>query len=285
MVWNNPISFYDDDGKGRKKFTKLYPETEVDPQTGKIYRHIGETYSTISSKSFKVDIRVWEVGIKGKGAYLFTRSERATQLVVDAHGGYNSFSNDIIPLTSDMPVITVLNPHSTYLLSEFKDIEKGGAFAKISYEQVELVSKEAVTAFEEFGHKKITGTKTSVAIRNYGIGKFAEAKAMPSTTPDYYQFVANVLDAQRLSKTDKSKWFDILTLRKSGPTLTLRDVLKIAQEEGYQEVICAFCRGPYSDVFTRKKTYNARTTSPLSQPLIKPWKSTLPPIIEGNDSL
>lgn len=141
MVHNNPITFYDNDGKKpTPTFKALYPVKEKNPVTGKTYRSIQEVAGGIT-----VDVKVFELDT----TYLLKGSTPAKRLVIHSHGEIlpGAFGH-VIRLEANTPTITVLGPHEEKLdlaIANFQ--EKNISYAKISYKGITLTSTQAEMAF------------------------------------------------------------------------------------------------------------------------------------------
>lgn len=90
--------------------------------------------------------------------------------------------------------------------------------------------------------KKITGTTTERAVSNYSLTK-RETEPEHKLFKHYFEQLAFSIENLR---DESAEPFDILTIKKqrTGPTMTAADMFSIAEAEGYEEAVFAFCRVP-----------------------------------------
>lgn len=295
-----PISSDEVDGR----FKTLHPETGRDETTGHRYHVISEVHGLqrgARSEPVKLDMVAINVGKerKGKkqGAYLFTTREKMAgmdtveQVYVDAHGGFNSLAHDVIILKSEMPSVVFLGPHKKIL---YTSPFVYNPYAEVSFEGITLTSKQAKADFDAFGYKTITGTSTMGAIRNYCLSKFVQKLRGEKKGMYYRDYTAFFMQDKRqleeslrtvrdpntratilrlLGLEDKAlPFFDTIAIRESGPELSARDTIEIAQEHRYKKIIFSFCRGstnPFS--LAKEVDYAAAETELLEQPLFYSW--------------
>ncbi len=249
-------------------FKRLHPGRQINLKTNEWYRVISQTsaYPKKQQKegSFKLDIVAIEQGEKVKrerqGAYLFTTrksmegAEKKEQVTINSHGGFSSLVHDEVILTPEMPMVVFLGPHKKYLVfsiippkvpfAEFFFTELASVpYAEVCAKGITLVSKQAKDDFDALGYPIITGTSTLGAICNYSLSKFklSEEELLPQQGKHYFDYIVARMYLDRESKKEQ-RTTDMIVLRKKGPRLSARDMIKIAQEEGYTKVIFNCCR-------------------------------------------
>lgn len=126
MVGNNPITFYDSDGK--TKLRQLYSRgdttsgyvvfDEIPRGAGRYYRDIRIVPSPTTGEKLRVNVKAWEEGPTGKELYLLKGEREAKRLVVDSHGAFDRENLSDIELTPSTPKISYFNPHETKLITD-----------------------------------------------------------------------------------------------------------------------------------------------------------------------
>ncbi|WP_218814297.1 putative adhesin [Rickettsiella endosymbiont of Dermanyssus gallinae] len=280
-------------------FKELYPKLERDETTGERARVISEVSALPDMQEregrFNLDVIAVEEGVRDvngekQGAYVFTTQrkrvgeENIGRIVVDAHGAFKVSVRDEIILQPEMPTVTFLGPHGKILLAHLNHIHK--PYAAVSAKGITLMSKQAMNDFNAFGYERITGTPTIGAIRNYELGKNKEEEEKtlnPQQGKHYFESVVAFMHlGRKVEKVQKEggaprhkiqQAFDMIELRKKGPRLSARDMVKIAQERGYAQIIFSFCRSPLQKGFKRlpSNTYRADSTEQLKAPVFYSW--------------
>jgi hypothetical protein len=270
-------------------FKGLYEEPKK--IAGQIYWPIKEAFGFVDkSKVQRGDVSVFEVAIQGnkKAAYLFTGppslypDPRVKRLVVRTHGRFSpcqsggGMMEDIIQITPKMPIITLLGPHRE-MLSSGIDATINNTYAQLSSEGITLSSKQAQEHIR-LDYEKITGTKTTSAIRNYILSKLDTVPPVGSAAYVAHVFEAYAAYVSHSRSKEESQFVDIITLRRnpkrvpesgatiSHPQITLREMLIFAQERGYAEIILSFCR--CSEVST---IFDVKQTVLLPKAITIPW--------------
>lgn len=286
----------------RGGFKKRYPETEKNEVTGERYHPISKVYA-LSNKKGPVNLDMVAVNVgrekngKPMGAYLLTTrkkmdgEEHVEQVFLNAHGSFNSLRHDEVVLEPGMPIVSFLGPHKQIL---FGGLPWSSPYAEVSFEGITLTSKQAMNDFNTSGYKKITGTSTLGAIRNYDVSKFVIK--IKDSSVHYLEEVFFFMDEKRQTEAFLSEVrspqvaknmrerlgldervnpvFDILAIRDSGPDLSTRDMIQIAQKQGYKKIIFNLCRGPENPIFFtigKPARYASASTELLEQPLFYSW--------------
>jgi insecticidal toxin complex protein TccC len=263
---NNPITFIDEKGEQSKEdtFKRLYPEQKYDAELKKMYRPIRKIFDIFEEdiETVDVNIRVFELGVPDnqKAFYLFRGLVQKKRLVIDTHAIFDpEVSENVIYLKPDTPTIITLGPEGQELVS--LNSLPNQIYATISHEGICLWSEQAKLAFQKEGHRNVTGTTEKAAVLNYTLEKF---ETFPTVGYAAHRFEQIAVD---MTLSDEA---DILVARKSRNKnrFTVKEVLLIAQELGYEEVVFNFCR---THGQANPKEYKARDTTPLSKPIFKPW--------------
>jgi insecticidal toxin complex protein TccC len=278
MARNNPIIFYDDDGRMPKKsnpnvstFKELYPEEKWDIETGKKYR----TIRTVYSYNREVDVTVWEAGEeigKRNTLYWFTGPKKAKRLFMEPHGSFSKLAPQaIIHFKSDMPTVTTLNPHGKTLVSNITDVNQ--IYAKISHEGIELSSEQAKQHFEKSGYPKITGTTTKIAMLNYDIEKFPTNPHLGTEFSYMRHLFEDTAYYVWSSHMKEEESFDYVAVRKyRGTKVNFLDILLFAKAKGYQEVVFGSCRVLREQPESKRKEFIAYETVALENPEFISWE-------------
>jgi insecticidal toxin complex protein TccC len=301
MAHNNPITFYDDDGRDvkdtSKKLRELYPRVEsatgnivshyIPGESGQYYRDIKKIPGTFFSTT--VNYRALEVGPTGKELYLLTGKEQAKRVVIFAHGAFDPNVIREFYLTPASPKFTFLTPHGSRLLSYLKSImQKSPAiYAKVSYEGIEPTSENAERDLD-FSYSMITGAASEKALGQYYLHRLSTKKferaqqegassvqVFPNLYKHLFQYTAYLKSSLEKEGGPPT---DIVTLRKkAGHFISFERVVKFLQSMGYEEIVCHFCRGKGGRNVTGEQKFTFYTEQEVKQlpgsPILKTWDS------------
>jgi insecticidal toxin complex protein TccC len=288
MVGNNPITFYDSDGK--TKLRELYPR--IDSTTGEVVYHYepgepGRYYRDIkkipgSFFSKTVNYRVWETGPTGKELHLLKGKEQAERVLIHSHGIFDPYEIREFPLTPESPKFIFLTPHGSGLIAYVASmLQKSPAiYAEVSYEGITPMSKNAERDLD-FSYSMITGAASEKALGRYylkkletGIFNATGAPTYPSSYEHLFQYLAYL--KYSLEKQGGTP-IDIVSIRKKANYIRFERVVEVLQAMGYQEAICHFCRNKGVSEITTEKEFDFYAEKELKKlsaaPILKTWDS------------
>ncbi|QEZ93481.1 RHS repeat-associated core domain-containing protein [Proteus sp. CD3] len=293
MVRNNPVTLRDPDGRmpkfvtrflnhirpGRKHFINRLPtsfhEIKTDEWGGSLIEKV-ESWNREDSRDFKRETH-YAVSELGQHFTLYSTPDYPSkQLIVTAHGGFNSNSGTV-PIPDGM-TLEFLNPHRTKLMDPGLDntaIDKSLTLFSISNHHLELHNQVAIDEMDRLGIFSVTGDLYNMNWKATGNDKDGwfnitnyELYEYEKDTPDE---ISNVLAANRAliqANQKQAVRTDIVTVKKtttingdSTPSVATIGMLFNELKENnikYDNIVCSFCR---SESGKAKSGYNPLTAT------------------------
>uniref|UniRef100_UPI00301C5CD1 RHS repeat domain-containing protein n=2 Tax=Proteus terrae TaxID=1574161 RepID=UPI00301C5CD1 len=276
MVRNNPVTLHDPDGRAptpstastsattSEHFINRLPTSFHEIKTndwGESIIKQAETWNQEDSLDFKRETH-YAVSELGKHFTLYSTPDHPSkQLIVFAHGGFNSNSG-AVPIPNGM-TLEFLNPHRTKLMDpglENIAMDKSLTLFSISNHHLELHNQVAIDEMESLGIRAVTGDshdtnwkatrnekKRRFSITNYDIAEIGE---------DILDEISNALAVnQAIMQTNQKQTVktDIVTVKSSTridgkPGSSATTIGKLFRELKannikYDNIVCSFCRG------------------------------------------